>query len=714
MASVMEDEPTLYSLGEMSIAESSSSLAENQPSDVLQKVYYYIDEKKTPYVIEIPDTPSTPTLGDFLAVFSFANRGYKYYCKAIDKDLGCEVKLELPDDHCKLKKSSNGLFELFLLSLTNGSGTLPRHSGTLPRKMGTKQGDYGGYEGRYGERVPMRRRRSLEALDSAFAASVPSVSSRGTTVLSRRAGEHLAEFYTSNSEDPYGYNENSRLSSITDSSHYDTVAVRPGERRKRKPRKERYRKAYVPSTISSVTESSRTSLTLPQIMEIRLPLDENSYLGICVVPFNGAVIISDITPGSVVAQDGRINVGDQIISVNQQSFEHFTEQEAIECLRRVAHERKPLTLYVAKGHLSDSYTETLTTLTAGDQTMPLDIPTWVSSAAHYTERIKKGLLPDETTSEMERTFGEGTLDAETDDEEEQRLYYERRNGAPLPRSALDEAERRRENQRNEQRIPSMDPHIKLSYKMDPAVVLRAAARPDSGLVIKDRKWLKIPVPKSFVGSHFIEWLLQHVGDLQDRKDAKKYAAQLLGHGYIKHVVSKKLFTAKCYYVFDEARLGSECQANTSGGTGKIEATTEITYCGSPTTRGRLMNGGAYGAAPSTMLMNPLNNGDMTQQTWPISPITLFTSRPMNGRLRECESPGTNDYASMVGESVFGGPSHGRGVMMSSRGHQSGPVSNRAPPPNTPLCGSSLMAPPHPSPAETEFEDDDRRRILNNA
>lgn len=41
--------------------------------------------------------------------------------------------------------------------------------------------------------------------------------------------------------------------------------------------------------------------------------------------------------------------------------------------------------------------------------------------------------------------------------------------------------------------------------MDPIIILKRMAMPDSGLVIKDRKWLKIPVLNSFIGLNFIAY-----------------------------------------------------------------------------------------------------------------------------------------------------------------------------------------------------------------
>ena len=44
-------------------------------------------------------------------------------------------------------------------------------------------------------------------------------------------------------------------------------------------------------------------------------------------------------------------------------------------------------------------------------------------------------------------------------------------------------------------------------------IVRAMAEPDSGLDIRDRIWLKIPIPKSFLGSkenYFFDKLRNHM------------------------------------------------------------------------------------------------------------------------------------------------------------------------------------------------------------
>ncbi|KAK6013573.1 domain found in Dishevelled, Egl-10, and Pleckstrin [Ostertagia ostertagi] len=467
-----------------------------------------------------------------------------------------------------------------------------------------------------------------------------------------------------------------RFSATASSSLYEPLCANGGYNdggkvRRRKPRKERFRKAYVPSTISSITESSMTSLSLPRILEVNLSMRSTPYLGISVGSFQGSILVSEILPDGAVAKDGRIEVGDQIVQVNNRSFENLTEAQAVRVLREVAAAKKPLVLFVAKYSRGNDY-DPLSTLAS--ETLPLDVSLWVQTAAQCSERQRiyreRGL-----SDELTETFDENTLGTmrETDDEEERALYEQRRHG--VPQVNIEELERRRENEQNEHKATQ-----RLSITMDPVIILRALARPDSG-------------------RDLVDWLLEHVEDLSDRKAARHYAAELLKAGLIRHVVSKLTFTEKCYYVFGDAVVGVRGGADStqnSGGTAKVEATTEVTYVGSPAP-----TGGHHGNVLRPFgQQQPAGPHQVADQTWPFSPITVFDSsrRFRNG----CESPMTNDYASMVGgeSSASYAMGVGRGIPRAL---------------NTPVDGTSDMqsnlAPPHPSPCETVFEDDDKRRIL---
>lgn len=59
------------------------------------------------------------------------------------------------------------------------------------------------------------------------------------------------------------------------------------------------------------------------------------------------------------------------------------------------------------------------------------------------------------------------------------------------------------------------------------------------------------------GADVVDWLHQRVDGFQDRREARKYAAQMLKAGYIRHTVNKKDFSEQCYYVFGDL-CASKC------------------------------------------------------------------------------------------------------------------------------------------------------------
>ena len=51
------------------------------------------------------------------------------------------------------------------------------------------------------------------------------------------------------------------------------------------------------------------------------------------------------------------------------------------------------------------------------------------------------------------------------------------------------------------------------------------------------------------GSEMVDWLYSHVEGFVDRRDARRYACNLLKAGFIHHTVNKLTFSEQCYYVF---------------------------------------------------------------------------------------------------------------------------------------------------------------------
>uniref|UniRef100_A0A8D3D0R2 Dishevelled segment polarity protein 3a n=1 Tax=Scophthalmus maximus TaxID=52904 RepID=A0A8D3D0R2_SCOMX len=100
-------------------------------------------------------------------------------------------------------------------------------------------------------------------------------------------------------------------------------------------------------------------------------------------------------------------------------------------------------------------------------------------------------------------------------------------------------------------LPRRFDDFHLSIHSDMATVAKAMACPESGLEVRDRMWLKITIANAFIGSDVVDWLFHHVEGFSDRREARKYASNLLKAGYIRHTVNKITFSEQCYYVFGD-------------------------------------------------------------------------------------------------------------------------------------------------------------------
>jgi hypothetical protein len=79
----------------------------------------------------------------------------------------------------------------------------------------------------------------------------------------------------------------------------------------------------------------------------------------------------------------------------------------------------------------------------------------------------------------------------------------------------------------------------------------------SALILRNRSF--IPVFNYLLvfcaGCDVVDWLHAHVEGFLDRRDARKYASQMLKAGYIRHTVNKITFSEQCYYVFGDLCAG---------------------------------------------------------------------------------------------------------------------------------------------------------------
>ncbi|KRX85212.1 Segment polarity protein dishevelled -like protein DVL-3 [Trichinella sp. T6] len=251
------------------------------------------------------------------------------------------------------------------------------------------------------------------------------------------------------------------------------------------------------------------------IITVTLNMDTVNFLGISIVGHSnqlggdGGIYVGSIMKGSArgaVALDGRIEPGDMILQVNDISFESMSNDDAVRVLREAVQKPGPIKLVVAK--CWDPNPKGYFTIPRTEPVRPIDPGAWVA----HTNALR---------AEMPLDYP-GPLSVNTG------------SFTPVP-----EAEKFLEE-------CNLDVNVH-----DILTIVRAMAKPESGLEIRDRTWLKITIPNAFLGSDVVEWLYTNVQGFSDRRDARKYAARMLKEGYIKHTVNKITFAEQCYYVFGD-------------------------------------------------------------------------------------------------------------------------------------------------------------------
>lgn len=244
--------------------------------------------------------------------------------------------------------------------------------------------------------------------------------------------------------------------------------------------------------------------------------------------------------GGAVALDGRIEPGDMILQVNDVNFENMTNDEAVRVLREVVQKPGPIKLVVAK--CWDPNPKGYFTIPRTEPVRPIDPGAWVAHTAAV-----RGDHPAAcgVAAVMARppSSGSATSLASTVTARDDHLVGGGSGGSPSPLGAPPP----------------------LTVQSDMAAVVRAMARPDSGLEIRDRMWLKITIPNAFIGADVVDWLLAHVEGFLDRRDARKYASHLLRAGLIRHTVNKITFSEQCYYIFGDLCAAAMSQLSLGGG-----------------------------------------------------------------------------------------------------------------------------------------------------
>uniref|UniRef100_A0A9J8CYJ6 Dishevelled segment polarity protein 3b n=1 Tax=Cyprinus carpio carpio TaxID=630221 RepID=A0A9J8CYJ6_CYPCA len=469
------------------------------------KIIYHLDEQETPYLIKLPIPAEDVTLADFKNVLNKPN--YKFFFKSMDDDFGV-VKEEISDDNAKLP-CFNGRVVSWLVSADGSHGS---DGGSV---CADSQADLP---------PPLERTGGIgDSRPPSFQSVTPQLSLSVCVYRERRprrkdthdhGGRMNGHSRPERRPEIAGYESCSTLmsseldtTSFFDSEEEDStilsLSVCPHLSLS-------FSRSLQSSSFSSITDSTMSL----NIITVTLNMEKYNFLGISIVGQSnergdGGIYIGSIMKGGAVAADGRIEPGDMLLQVNDINFENMSNDDAVRVLREIVHKPGPITLTVAK--CWDPNPRSCFTLPRSEPIRPIDPAAWVSHTAAMTGAYPVyGMSPSMST--ITSTSSSIT-------------------------SSIPETER------------FEDFHLSIHSEM--AAVAKAMASPESGLEVRDRMWLKITIPNAFIGSDVVDWLYHHVEGFTDRREARKYASNLLKAGYIRHTVNKITFSEQCYYIFGD-------------------------------------------------------------------------------------------------------------------------------------------------------------------
>ncbi|XP_065198914.1 segment polarity protein dishevelled homolog DVL-3-like isoform X2 [Sycon ciliatum] len=551
------------------------------------KIVYHIGTQDMPYLVKVAKTVDKVTLLDFKNSLSRPLANTKFFFKTIDEDIGV-VKEEIESDDSVLP-SEKGRIVAWLVrndpapsegsDKSSNGGSAP----DLVKQVTSRQVKH------YPSSASNRKRSSTSDLSSSGRKSDGDCLSLGSALSdddarSRRSGRHRQssrsgyrkcssgtasdsgssvdrrrrrQVRTSGHESEPGLSGTesmaetmSVMSSELDASSYfesdcssrvscsDVQSVRSARFRSRRKRKHlpRY------ESYSSVTESTVESLN---ILTVTLDMENVNFLGISIVgqsndDGDGGIFVGSVMKGGAVDLDGRIGPGDMILQVNDVNFEELNNDSAVKVMRDIVKTPGPITITVAKC-FDPTPVETLETINPRtDPVHPIDPSAWVK----HTQAIQA----------LYGSYTDGTMSSITSTS----------SGTSFTGSELPEADR--------PILPRNNKMLSADTPVDQVARIMAAS--NSGLEVRDRMWLKIVIPRSFIGSDVVEWLFTNIEGLKERRQARKYASSMLRAGHIRHTVNKITFSEQCYYIFSAEIIKDfphlQVQSSKNGKNGNIK------------------------------------------------------------------------------------------------------------------------------------------------
>merc|ERR1719209_2317707 len=343
-----------------------------------------------------------------------------------------------------------------------------------------------------------------------------------------RAGQHYASSVLSSEIETTSFfdtedNESMASSRFTTSTEATSVSRQHANRMRKQKRHTKRKQPHLSraSSISSVTDST-----------LSLNIITVNFLGISIVGQSnqaeggdGGIYVGSIMKGGAVALDGRIEPGDMILQVNDINFENMSNDDAVRVLRDVVQKPGPIKLVVAK--CWDPHPKDYFTVPRTEPVRPIDPGAWVAHTAAVRGLEVPQVPPSITGYLGPSAVGAGRAPSLTT----------LASSSPSLASTVQAAGGREE--------------APLTVQSGMKAICSAMQQEGSGLEVRDRLWLKITIPMAAIGSEVVSWLYARVAGCADRREARKYASQMLKAGFIRHTVSKSSFSEQCYYAFGD-------------------------------------------------------------------------------------------------------------------------------------------------------------------
>merc|ERR1719270_2153991 len=329
-------------------------------------------------------------------------------------------------------------------------------------------------------------------------------------------------------------NESMASSRFTTSTEATSVSRQHANRMRKQKRHTKRKQPHLSraSSISSVTDST---LSL-NIITVTLNMDTVNFLGISIVGQSnqaeggdGGIYVGSIMKGGAVALDGRIEPGDMILQVNDINFENMSNDDAVRVLRDVVQKPGPIKLVVAK--CWDPNPKDYFSVPRTEPVRPIDPGAWVA----HTAAVRGLEIPQYPGAGGPAVGG----------------YPGAGAGVGLIGSGVRCPSVRTLTGSSSPSLASTVQERSLTIQSGMKAICTNMMRQDSGLEVRDRMWLKINIPQAFIGADVVNWLFTNVAGFADRREARKYASQMLKAGFVRHTVNKSSFSEQCYYTFGD-------------------------------------------------------------------------------------------------------------------------------------------------------------------